>query len=114
MTTMIIDIHSHTWDYRQHMNDDMRRQTQRARGGAPVDLTVEYEQYRATVTADTRTVVFGGKARLSGVWVDDSYVADYVAKHPDTLIGFLSVDPTQSGWENEMRDGREQLGLRGI
>ena len=41
-------------------------------------------------------------------------VADYVAAHPDTLIGFLSVDPTQPGWEKEMRDGHEVLGLRGI
>ncbi|NKF15198.1 amidohydrolase family protein, partial [Rhizobium phaseoli] len=33
---------------------------------------------------------------------------------PDTLIGFLSVDPTQPGWEKELRDGHEELGLRGI
>jgi predicted TIM-barrel fold metal-dependent hydrolase len=61
-----------------------------------------------------RTIVFGGKARLSGVWVDDRYVADCVAQHPDQLIGFLSVDPTQDGWQQELRDGHEVLGLRGI
>jgi predicted TIM-barrel fold metal-dependent hydrolase len=46
--------------------------------------------------------------------VDDRYVADYVRKHPDTLIGFLCVDVTQEGWEREMREGHEELGLRGI
>ena len=75
---------------------------------------MRYEDYRAAAAPDTRTIVFGGKARLSGLWVDDRYVADYVAAHPDTLIGFLSVDPTQPGWEHEMRDGHEELGLRGI
>jgi predicted TIM-barrel fold metal-dependent hydrolase len=46
--------------------------------------------------------------------VDDQYVAQYVAQHPDKLIGFLSVDPTQEGWEREMQVGHEELGLRGI
>jgi predicted TIM-barrel fold metal-dependent hydrolase len=79
-----------------------------------VDLTVRYEEYRATCPPDTKTIVFGGKARLSDQWVDDQFVADYVAQHPDTLIGFLCVDPTQDGWEREMREGHESLGLRGI
>ncbi len=73
-----------------------------------------YDAYRAQSPADVRTIAFGGKARLSGLWVEDQYVADYVAAHPDRLIGFLSVDPTQAGWQAELRDGHEQLGLRGI
>ena len=86
----------------------------RARAGIEVNLTVKYEEYQAKAPPDVRTIVFGGKARLSGVWVDDVYVADYVAAHPDKLIGFLSVDPTQTGWQSELRDGYEVLGLRGI
>lgn len=111
---MILDVHSHTWQYPQHFTDDFRQQARRARAGVEVDLTVRYEDYRRTATSDTITVVFGGKARLSGVWVDDQYVADYVAAHPEHLIGFLSVDPTQPGWEDELRYGHQQLGLRGI
>jgi predicted TIM-barrel fold metal-dependent hydrolase len=48
------------------------------------------------------------------MWVDDAYVADYVGKHPEALIGFLSVDPTQPGWQEELRHGHEVLGLRGV
>jgi len=54
------------------------------------------------------------QARLSGLWVDDAQVAAYVAAHADKLIGFLSLDPTQEGWECEMQVGHEELGLRGI
>ena len=111
---MINDVHSHTWEFPAHFGEDFRRQAARARAGVEVDLTVSYEHYRATCPPDTRTIVFGGKAKLSGQWVDDRYVADYVARHPDTLIGFLCVDPTQEGWEREMRQGHEELGLRGI
>jgi uncharacterized protein len=111
---MIIDVHSHAWNFREHFTDDFRQQARRARAGVEVDLSVTYEAYRASAPDDVRTIVFGGKARLGGVWVDDDYVARYVAAHPDKLIGFLSVDPTQSGWEAELRDGHQRLGLRGI
>jgi hypothetical protein len=30
------------------------------------------------------------------------------------LIGFLSVDPTQEGWEDELREGHQDLRLKGI
>jgi predicted TIM-barrel fold metal-dependent hydrolase len=111
---MIIDVHSHTWRYPEHFKDDFVAQAVRAKAGGEVDLTVRYEDYRRAAPDDTRTIVFGGKARLSGLWVDDPYVANYVAAHTDTLIGFLSVDPTQDGWQDEMNVGHQELGLRGI
>jgi predicted TIM-barrel fold metal-dependent hydrolase len=79
-----------------------------------VDLTIRYEDYRAAAPPDSKAIVFGGKAKLSGTWVDDRYVADYVARHPDLLIGFMALDPTQPGWEKEMQLGHKELGLRGI
>ena len=111
---MILDVHSHAWEYPRHFNDDFRAQARRARAGVEVDLTVRYDEYRREATPDTVTVVFGGKARLSGLWVEDRYVADYVARHPESLIGFLSVDPTQDGWQDELREGHQALKLRGI
>src|SRR5688572_12414049 len=111
---MIVDMHSHAWEYPAHFGEDFRRQAARARRGDDVDLTVRYEEYAASAPADARTIVFGGKARHSGLWVDDAYVAEYVARHPQKLIGFLSVDPTQDGWQDELRDGHQRLGLRGI
>ncbi len=58
--------------------------------------------------------MFGGKAALSGLWVDDAYVAQYVTQDSSRLIGFLSVDPTQANWRDEMREGHRELGLKGI
>ena len=52
---------------------------------------------------DVRTIVFGGKAKLSGLWVDDQSLRNYVDAHSDELIGFLSLDPTQDGWESELK-----------
>jgi uncharacterized protein len=111
---MIVDVHSHTWEFPRHFTDDFRQQARNARAGEEVDLTVRLDEYQASATLADRTIVFGGKARLSGLWVDDSYVADYVSKAPEQLIGYLSLDPTQDGWQDEMRMGHQQLGLRGI
>jgi predicted TIM-barrel fold metal-dependent hydrolase len=111
---MIVDIHSHTWRYPDHFSDDFRAQARRARAGVDVDLTVRYDEYRRSASAAAKTVVFGGKARLSGLWVDDQYVADYVAVDSTRLIGFLSLDPTQPDWQREMEHGHQGLGLRGI
>src|SRR3954468_18044790 len=111
---MIVDVHSHAWLYPRPFNDDFARKASRAKAGGPGDLAVRYEGNRDSAPADTRTIVFGGKARHCGLWVDDAYVAEYVARDRERLIGFLSVDPTQPLWQAEMHVGHQELGLRGI
>ncbi|MCS7466553.1 amidohydrolase family protein [Stieleria sp. ICT_E10.1] len=111
---MITDIHSHAWPFPDAFSEDFIRQASAAKAGETVDLTIRLDDYRDAAPPGTRTVVFGGKARLSGLWVDDKYIADYVAQDPQRLTGYLSIDPTQAGWEDEMRHGHEQLGLRGV
>lgn len=79
-----------------------------------IDLTVRLDDYLKSASSADKTIVFGGKAKLSGIWVPDEFVAEYVKQAPDRLIGFLSVDPTQEGWEEELRFGHQELGLRGV
>ena len=110
----IIDVHSHFWRYPEHFSDDFRQQAKRAKAGEELDLTVRFEDYQRQSVPGVTTIVFGGKARLSGLWVDDRAVRDYVAQHPNQLIGFLSLDPTQPDWERELFEGHQELGLRGI
>ena len=112
---MIVDVHSHTWKYPDHFSEEFRRQAQQtARVDVEIDLSVTFEKYRAGAQQCDKTIVFGGKAHLSGVWVDDDYVAQYASAHADFCIGFLSVFPIQEGWEEEMRRGHRELGLKGI
>jgi uncharacterized protein len=110
---MLIDVHSHFFKYPDHFSEDFRRQARRARTNE-VDLTVRWDEYHATASQCDRSVVFGGKARLSGLWVPDDEVAAYAGQHPDKLIPFLSVDPTQSGWQEELIRGHQDLKMKGI
>ncbi len=111
---MIVDVHAHCWPPGS-FTDEFIADARRMRASA-VDLLTPYDRYVEHLPPgeDVTTIVFGGKARLSGIWVNDADVADYVAQAPDRMIGFLSVDPTQPGWEDELREGHERLGLRGI
>ena len=110
---MIVDVHTHAFKYPDHFSETFRREATRARG-REIDLTVRWEEYARTATAADKVVAFGGKARRSGLWVPDDYVAEYAAQTGGKAIGFLSVDPTQDGWEEELRYGHEALGLKGV
>jgi predicted TIM-barrel fold metal-dependent hydrolase len=111
---LIVDVHSHYWEYPEHFSESFKEQARRARGDRDVDLTVRWDEYRATAGSCEKTIVFGGKAKLSGLWVPDRAVAAYVAQHPEQLIGFLCVDPTQPGWKDELTEGHRDLKLQGI
>jgi predicted TIM-barrel fold metal-dependent hydrolase len=110
---MIVDVHSHVFKYPEHFSADFRAQVNKARN-QEVDLTVRWSEYHSAAQNCDKTIVFGGKARLSGLWVPDDFVAAYVQQHPDKLIGFLSVDPTQPGWQDELRHGHQELKMQGI
>jgi predicted TIM-barrel fold metal-dependent hydrolase len=108
---MVVDVHSHYFRDPEHFSPEFAAD---AKKGRVVDFTVRWPEYAAAATNATKTVVFGGKARLSGLWVPDKEVAGYLKSAPDRLVGFLSLDPTQPGWRDELEEGHHNLGLKGI
>jgi uncharacterized protein len=110
---MLVDVHSHLFRYPDHFSKNFIEQSRRARN-QEFDLTVRWEEYHARASSCDKTIVFGGKARLSGLWVPDQEVAVYARDHSDKLIGFLSLDPTQPGWQDELHEGHQDLKLKGI
>ncbi len=108
---MLVDVHSHYFRDPEHFSPEFLSDAKR---GRKLDFTVRWEEYSGTAPAATKTIVFGGKARLSGLWVPDSEVAGYVNRQPERLIGFLSLDPTQPDWKDELEQGHRDLKLRGI
>lgn len=110
---MLIDIHSHFFASPAHFSKDFAEQAKRVTSDG-FDLNVRWEEYHAQALECDTTIVFGGKAALAGLWVPDKDVAEYTNAHADKTIGFLSLDPTQSGWQDELHHGHEDLKLKGI
>jgi predicted TIM-barrel fold metal-dependent hydrolase len=107
------NVHSHTWSQSRHMADFFVKEAELSRGRA-LDLSVDFDAFMADAQPFERVVVFGAKARLNGLWVPDDYVAEFVARAPDRLIGFAACDPTQPSYLDELHDAIDRLHLRGV
>jgi predicted TIM-barrel fold metal-dependent hydrolase len=107
------NIHSHTWDASLHFQPDTIREADISRG-YPLDLTVRLDTFLEDMAAFEKVVVFGLKARRTGYWVPDEYVADFVAQAPDKLIGFACCDPTQPEHFDDLKYAIEHLNMRGV
>lgn len=125
---MIIDVHSHVWWYPDHLSPEFasealaakRVKMQMSAGGvyqSSMDLHVydsTPEMHYAAAQRASKTVVFGLQARACGIWVPNDVIADYAAEHPDTIIGWASVDPTDAGHLDELERCVADLGLTGL
>lgn len=107
------NIHTHTWDQNLHMQPETVREADLSRG-QPLDLTVRFDAFLRDMEPFDRVAVFGLKARRTGYWVPDEYVADFVSRAPGKLVGFAACDPTQPGHLDELRHAIDGLGLKGL
>jgi uncharacterized protein len=111
------NVHTHTWNQTLHMTPETVREADLSRGH-PLDLTVRVDAFVDDMAPFDRVIVFGLKGRLTGYWVPDDYVADFViavnARAPGKVVGFASCDPTQPGTMHELVHAVEDLGLRGV
>jgi len=117
-----IDIHTHAVDDALHCSPDFLADARRMRvepvtvGGAASagDTSSYFDRYMAAMEPVDRCVVFGIKGRHTGIYVPDEFVAEFVARAPNKLIGFLSVDPHDDDFFDQFERGHTDLGLRGV
>jgi len=85
-----------------------------ASGNPQQQLVVSLDDHwRAMQDAD-RAVVLGFRAHHVGYVVPNEYVAEYVARHPEKLIGFCSVDPNDDDAVEQLDHAVLKLGLKGL
>ncbi|MCY3783159.1 MAG: amidohydrolase family protein [Chloroflexi bacterium] len=107
---MIIDVHSHCLQP-DHVSEASRRADERA--GYPPMQPLPFETYQEAMRVVDKSVVFGVRALACGALSPNDFTAEWVAKDPDRIIGFMCIDPTEDGYLEEIERGVE-LGLRGI
>jgi predicted TIM-barrel fold metal-dependent hydrolase len=108
---MIVDCHTHVWE-QQHFSQAILAETEASYPGSR--LAVDLEQHFAAMAPVDHAIVFGMQARATGIFVPNDYVAGYVRRAPQKLIGFASVDPTDEGAADELVRAVRELGLRGL
>ncbi|MEA2736306.1 MAG: uncharacterized protein QOE14_2757 [Humisphaera sp.] len=130
---MIIDVHTHIWqspDQLGQMDLGEVRATPRSRSRAATATGATQPNrsggnWRPIPSGDPdyhwsqsgavdKSIVLGFKSRYLRAEIPNRYVADYVSKYPQKLIGFAGIDPTEPSAAEEVKIAKEVLLLRGI
>ncbi len=124
---MIVDCHTHIWQSPEQLGSlelgeiakpsrprmsSHRLGANRAswRNTPAADADHHWEQSAAV----DKSIVLGFKSRYMHAEIPNVYVADYVRRFPQKLIGFAGIDPTEDIAVEEVQIARNELQLRGI
>jgi predicted TIM-barrel fold metal-dependent hydrolase len=118
---MIVDCHTHIWEHPDQLGEEVAKTLPNIR---PIYHSVTKaallpdagmdRHYDACEPID-KAIVLGFRSRYLKAHIPNEFVAQYVRQHPDKLVGFAGIDPTDPDEAIEdMRAARENLGLRGL
>jgi len=114
---MIVDCYTHTWSSVQQLGrcvPDSRRHTPPTSDFADPARTGAARHFAAAEPVDT-TIVLGFKSHYLGAEIPNDEVAALVARHPDRLIGFAGLDPSDPDEAtSELARAIEELSMRGV
>ncbi len=110
---MIVDCHTHVGD-RTHISEQFVADARTASGNPDQELVVDLEAHWEAMQAADRAIVLGFRARHVGYVIPNEYIAAYVSRHPEKLVGFCSVDPNDADAVEQLDHAVRNLGLRGL
>jgi predicted TIM-barrel fold metal-dependent hydrolase len=123
---MIVDCHTHIWQSPEQLGQLDLGDICRSIGKRPPRFPPAGKaQWRSLPAADPdhhwaqsavvdKSIVLGFKSKYLQAEIPNSYVAQYVNRFPQKLIGFAGIDPTERSAIDELHAARDHLQLRGI
>jgi predicted TIM-barrel fold metal-dependent hydrolase len=115
--SMIVDCHTHTWESPEQLGRCVPSDNSLTRGVPPLPDTDDADMSRHWLAAApvNTTIVLGFTSKYLGAEISNDRVAAYVGQHPDRLIGFAGVDPSDpKAAREEMLRARGELSMRGL
>ncbi len=111
---MIIDCHSHIFEFPGHISQEFADEANSRSRGKPIGLHVPPERHWEGMKNVDKAIVFGMRAFHCGIVSPNDYIADYVKLHPEKLIGFAAVDPVKDDVHEILEHAIDDLKLRGV
>jgi predicted TIM-barrel fold metal-dependent hydrolase len=109
---MIVDCHTHVWESPGQWGlagREQRAGRSAAAGGASL------QQHQEASRPVDVSFVLGFRSLRLGAEIPNRFVAGYVRQHPDRLVGFAGVDPSDLPRAmEEMEEACTELGLKGL
>lgn len=110
---MIVDIHTHVFKSDADFGPKLQADLKRCGVDPAVWGDVEQRHLETTRAADV-AVVFGLQAAATDWNIPNESVAAHVARAPDRLLFFASIDPAKPGFMEELEKCHQQLGAVGV
>lgn len=122
---MIVDCHTHIWQSPDQLGQLELGNSPRWQRSRPPRVAAAPAQWRSVPAADPdhhwaqsstvdKSIVLGFKSRYLHAEIPNRFVADYVRRFPQKLIGFAGVDPTEDTALDELYTAKEDLRLQGL
>lgn len=111
---MIVDCHTHIFEYPGHISEEFSIEANALSRGKPINLHVPPDRHWAGMANVQKAIVFGMRAFHCGIVSPNEYIADYVKTHPEKLIGFAAVDPVRDNVRDTLEHAIDDLHLRGV
>ena len=90
---MIVDCHTRIWASPDQLGTAAKSWL--ARNGGQEALSADPGDHAAAAKDVAKSLVWGFRSRLLGADVPNAFLADYVAQHPEKVIGIAAVDPPE-------------------
>jgi len=115
---MIVDAHTHIWQSPEQLGDGALAELSRPASvaGQRMRLLPQADTANHLIAAEPvdRSIILGFRSRYLGAAISNEYIASYCREHADRMIGFAGIDPTEPTALEMLREGVEQLGLKGV
>lgn len=110
---MIVDVHTHFLDFDTDIGPDLRADMRNC-GIEPTSWKFTQEEYlEATKEAD-RVILFGLRAAKTGWNAPNQPVAEFAARHPHKYIYFVSIDPNEPDFMEQMEHAVKYQNAKGV
>jgi len=111
---MIVDCHTHIWEGPEQLGRWAPGTVDRTAGRRGWPEADTHHHFVAAEPVD-KSIVLGFRSYYLGAHIPNDYVARYVRQHPERLIGFAGVDPSNPVEAvRETARAHQDLGMRGI
>ncbi len=114
---MIVDCYTHTWESADQLGRCVPLNGRHAPFPEPLEDPLRATPARHLVAAEPvdTTIVLGFKTHYLGAEISNDQVASYVSNHPDRLIGFAGIDPSEPKEAiAELHRTRDELSMPGV
>lgn len=123
---MIIDVHTHIWQSPDQLGSvdlgelspaERKASFRLSPSGRVVQRVIPAahpEAHAEQTSGVDKAIVLGFRSKHLKAHVPNDFVAKYVGRNPDRLIGFAGIDPNDDSAMDDLVIAKEQLKLRGV